>query len=350
LRIEKKSSIHAFVVLAAFGVCGICANARAQETDVLVRIEYNAPPDCPTQEAFVSEVRSRNPHIHRVSDDPKLRTFIITIAPDGGEIHGHLTIRETNGAQAARDVAGDTCAEVASALALITALSAGASASSSDAPAASSAASPIEPPKNVPPKPSATTAPIEAPIDAPKQLEPDPSASSEAKRWTFDVGVDAALVSGVSPDVLFALPIFFEARAPAHGLFAPALRAASGEIDFGGPTARFAWTTGALEGCPIRLSSGTLSLEPCLRAEVGILEGEGSNVSPPRNAAGPWVALGATARARWLFASPFFFDFGGGFRAPPLVQSNYFFEPNTRIYQPSSVGWSGSAGFGVRFL
>ncbi|MEO9233963.1 MAG: hypothetical protein ABI421_11565 [Polyangiaceae bacterium] len=87
-------------MLAAFGVCGTCANARAQTADILVRIEYSAPPDCPTQEAFAAEVRTRTPRVHRVSEDPALPTFIITIAPEGEEIHGRLAIRETNGTQA----------------------------------------------------------------------------------------------------------------------------------------------------------------------------------------------------------------------------------------------------------
>ena len=39
------------------------------------------------------------------------------------------------------------------------------------------------------------------------------------------------------------------------------------------------WTVGILEACPTRWTFGTLSLEACLRAESGVLEGAGGDIA-----------------------------------------------------------------------
>jgi hypothetical protein len=61
------------------------------------------------------------------------------------------------------------------------------------------------------------------------------------------------------------------------------------------------------------------------------------------------VALGATGRARWLFLGPVFLELDAGLRFP-LTRTRYFFEPDTTVDEPPTVGWTAGAGLGVRFL
>jgi hypothetical protein len=92
-----------------------------------------------------------------------------------------------------------------------------------------------------------------------------------------------------------------------------------------------------------------LSLEPCVRAEAGVLEGAGGSILPARDQKPPWLALGATGRAQWFVVGPVFLELDAGLRVP-LTRTRYFFEPYTTIDQVPVVGWMASAGLGVRIL
>ena len=168
------------------------------------------------------------------------------------------------------------------------------------------------------------------------------------------LGADGDVAGGISPRVIAGVPVFVEVAWQPQGLWGPTLRAgferaSSGAIDLNGPSATFVWTIGSLEGCPLRWSYGPIALEPCVRAEAGILEGKGGNIVPERDATRPWFALDAVGRARWWVWRPLFVDLDAGLRVP-FTRTTYFFEPNTTIYQPPPVGWFGGAGLGVRFL
>jgi hypothetical protein len=153
---------------------------------------------------------------------------------------------------------------------------------------------------------------------------------------------------------MVGFPVFVEVAGPNRGGFAPALRvgfdrSSSGAIDVQGPTATFTWTSGLVEGCPLRWTYETLKVEPCLRAEAGVLTGAGANIVAARDVTRPWVAVGAVGRAEWFFLSPLFLDVEAGLRFP-LVRTRYFFDPDTTIYRPPPAGWVAGIGLGVRFL
>jgi hypothetical protein len=57
-------------------------------------------------------------------------------------------------------------------------------------------------------------------------------------------------------------------------------------------------------------------LEPCVRAEAGVLEGAGSGILPARDQRPPWMALGVAGRARWLVAGQIFLELDAGARFP----------------------------------
>ncbi|HEY5241547.1 MAG TPA: hypothetical protein VIJ22_08785 [Polyangiaceae bacterium] len=128
-------------------------------------------------------------------------------------------------------------------------------------------------------------------------------------------------------------------------------RASSGPVDAGnGATADFTWTVGILDVCPTRWTLGALSLEPCVRAEAGVLEGAGGGIVPARDLKPPWVAVGPTGRARLFVAGPIFLELDAGARFP-LTRTRYFFEPDETVDQPPVAGgWTAGAGLGVRVL
>jgi hypothetical protein len=340
----------ACVVLVAPGVVGV---AYADETQEPIRIEYTAPAGCPVVDAFVGEILARTPRAQRTTGDAPVRTFVVSVTKGAEASFGRLIIRNPDGTESERDMTGDTCGEVVSALALVTALTVDPNASTkpmaplgATTPAAQTAptAASSTPPSTSPAPSSPPSPPLLPPSSPPPPHEP----------WHLALTLDASLVSAVAPGVLFGVPIIVEATAPKGSVIAPTFRlgfeyTSTGLLDVGGPTATFKWTLGIAEACPHRWYVGDLSLEPCARFEVGALEGAGANIVPSRDITRLWLAAGPVGRIDWAFLPTMFVDLEAGARFP-LNRTTYYFEPATMIYSPPTVGMVVSGGLGVRFL
>src|SRR5687767_3601668 len=91
-----------------------------------VHFEYRAPPGCPTQSEFVSELRARTTRFVEVEAARAARIVNVTIAQnDDGPFSGEVEMRET--AEAApralrRSVQANLCAELVSAVAVVIAI------------------------------------------------------------------------------------------------------------------------------------------------------------------------------------------------------------------------------------
>jgi hypothetical protein len=294
--------------------------ALAEPNEAQIRIEYVAPAGCPTEEDLFARVRGRAPRVRRADKSDRVRTFVISIASVDGESSGHLVIRDADGNEADRDIAGNTCEEVVDALALITALAV---------------------------DPSALTNPrVPAPLPSPRVEE---APTPRSGRWHAALTGAAGLASGVVPSPLVDLALLLEVDAPKLGFLSPALRAGFEGVDYKSDAAHFGWRTGVVEVCPTQWRYATLNLQPCVRVEAGILEGTGVNVVPARDAIRAWLAVGAVARAQWFFSIRTFVDLEAGLRFP-LIRTRYFVEPDTTIYEPPNLGVVLSGGLGLRFL
>jgi hypothetical protein len=335
------------VVLANLGM------ARAdgtQPTEEAILIKYDGPPECTTESAFFAQVAARTPRARLAASDARVRAFMVSLTRGSEASFGRLVMRAPDGAESERDVTGDTCDEVVSALALVCALAVDPQASTRRLPA---------PPPPPPSPPPVVTFPPLAPVLGTPPTPDKPVASSadtlrrEARRWHLALTLDASLVGGISPSPLFGTPVTVEADLPAgHGL-APTMRLGFERASSGGgtgPTALFTLTIGIFEACPRRWQLGPVRLEPvCLRVEGGAVEGVGANVIPSHDLTRGWVALGAVARAEWAFWKPLFLDLEGGVRFP-LVRPTYVVEPETTVYPVPVVAGVVTGGLGVRFL
>jgi hypothetical protein len=345
-------------VLVALGVAGV---AYADEPQEPIRIEYTAPAGCPEADAFVGEILARTPRARRSTDDAPARTFVVSVTKGAEASFGRLIIRNPDGTESERDMTGDTCGEVVSALALVTALTVDPKAStkpvvplaaspstSGTAPASTASASATAP------KSARSSAASTSPTPSSAPSPPPPPSPPPREPWHLALTVDASVVSAVAPGVLFGIPVIVEATAPKGRAIAPTFRlgfeyTSTGSIDVGGPTATFKWTLGIAEACPHRWYFGDLSLEPCARVEVGALEGAGANIIPSRDSTRLWLAAGPVGRLNWAFLPTMFVDLEAGVRFP-LARTTYYFEPATVIYSPPTAGMVVSGGLGVRFL
>jgi hypothetical protein len=151
------------------------------------------------------------------------------------------------------------------------------------------------------------------------------------------------------PNVLFAVPLFVDVARAAGGFGQSArirFERVSGSTQQASAGADFTWTVVSLDACPFGAFSGALRADGCLRAVAGALDASGAGVLPPRSASRPWVSLGAAARGRWEFASPFFLEAEAALDFP-MVRDRFFVEPNTTVFRPAVAGWGVAAGLGM---
>ena len=85
-----------------------------------LRIEYRAPSTCPSAREFEEAVLRQTETLEPSGSEP--RVFSVTIFEEEGRHRGHLGIAGPAGETATRNLVGDNCRDVASALALTVAV------------------------------------------------------------------------------------------------------------------------------------------------------------------------------------------------------------------------------------
>jgi hypothetical protein len=277
-------------VTTAFAIALATSGARASgPQDEPIRIEYRAPAGCPTEEAFVAQVRARSEHLNLVRQASEAsRTFVVAVTPAAGDrIQAHLTIVD-KATITTRDVTGSTCAEAVTAIALVTSLA-------------------IDEGSVPAPPPTATAT-------------RSPRAAVPPARWRADTGAQIALVSGVARTALLSVPFFFEVTRERYdgSVFAPSLRlgfehAASGTFEAAGGSAQIDWTSAQVDACPFAFGHIVI-FTACATGEIG--SSHGSAQRPDLRPATPdsnlWLSAGARARLRWRFTGRLFADVDGG--------------------------------------
>jgi hypothetical protein len=321
-----------------------------------VRLVYSAPEGCPSEESFLRDARSRTAHVQPIDDASAEKTLRVSVERAGGQGHasftGRLVVQRSNGGgDTAREVPGGSCEEVVSALALISALTLDPSArtrrsngelegrSASNESPASPAAIVVEP------------QPI-APHSVDRSV--DVATVRAHDRWTLGAGAHTAVHGGLAPDPTISLSAFIQLRSPGgSGLWRPTFRAgaARGWSDANGVRgssgASFGWTVGTIEVCPARWSPlASIDVSPCLRAEAGVLEGEGRDIEPARSEKRTWLGADLSGRLTVRVAGPLFAELEGGARSP-LLRTRYYFQPDTTVFRPPMVAAFAGAGIGV---
>lgn len=349
-----------------------------------VRVEYAAPPVCPSPDEFQAEIAARAPRAQFADASARARTLVVRITPRRSGYHGSLVVRELDGTESTRSVDASTCAQVATGLALIAALAVDSKANEASSAAASAASANGNAGTNGSETPTSAGANSSGnkTNDAPSPNSPEKKPDSETKETTatqkknptdesdeekdrgtsspstphaieFSFGIDGGLVGGMSPSVLPTLPVFLEiGRGRGHGILTPSARVRferpGGDADSSSQgSAHFTWTEGSADLCPIAYSPiSRLRLVPCVRGEVGVVDASGSGATPTREETRPWVVLGLVARGRADLVGPLFAEIEGGLGAP-LVRDRFYLEPDFTVFRASAVAWSGAAGLGV---
>jgi hypothetical protein len=314
------------------------AAGQAAPSPVPVQIDYRAGAGCPPESGFVDQLTSRSRRIRPGTEPGTLLTLKLGKGRRGAR--GDLVIHYPDGSEARRDVDGETCDAVVSALALMTvlALDPGAVSNpvpSAEPPAASSSAPPA-------PQPSEDRASPETPIDL-------------RTGWHVALGATAEGAGGMGPALIPDFAAFVEMTSAHASVWSPTLRgsfqyATGANQNVAGGQMSVSRAAFALDVCPLRWTPGPFRLLPCLLAEGGALTASGVDVQPERTDTRPWVTVGALGRIRYVPSGPFFVELDGGVRFP-LVRDQFFFAftPTDDIYRPPPLaGFVGGAlGFTI---
>ncbi len=322
-------------LLAITSIAALTSPALATAEDVQpVRVDYRAPPGCPDEAWFLAQLRARTQLFGYAPGDAPVQTFRVRVSSTARGVKGTLTIVDPSGRTSVREVAAASCDDVVDAVALMAALAVDSNA----------VTSPIRP----------TQSPTRIPEPAPTR-EPSGSISSTASsRWRLSAGVDIGFRTGLAPDALWEAPLFVElARDVPASLGGPSFRAsfehtATGAEVISPGAARFTWTAGRLDACPVRLGADKVGLSPCARLELGALSGTGTGIANGREETRFWSATGALGRVDWRLGEGLYVEAEGGAMIS-LTREHYFFPPNTPIYDVPDLGASGSLGFGAYF-
>jgi hypothetical protein len=364
-------SVDELSLAVLFGLFASPRPARAQDTGP-VRIEYSAPETCPAKDAFLAEVRARTPRATVAREGESARIFQVTLAWTEEGARGTLALTEPDGTTSFREVNGDTCAAVASAIALVTVLAIDPSASTApislvvagSAEAQSVPLLPLRPPLHAPPLPASPppprpSAPPSVPFnpgtDSPPA--PDEGASKPLRlQSSASLGLHVLGVGGGAGTVFG--PSFVGALAMVRsGLLAPELRAgvsyaSSGTISDPEGSATFAWWRGELEVCPLRFAlASTLNVRPCAAVQAGaiVATGHGNATSAPP-ATELWGELGASVLLEWDVVGPWRVEAEAGLGFPLTRRPFGFTGPNQdTVYAPTVVMPEGRIGLAVHF-
>ena len=334
------------LAIASLVTRSAAANEAGDESASGVLVDtYETTEGCPNEEVFREQVERRART--RQSRSASLRVEVHVVR-DRRDHVGTIFLTDARGERSTRKVNASRCDEVVSALALVAALAVDDAAREAERTAEEPA-----PPRASPPTATASTA-----IDAPAA---SPARSDEpARTFALRAGAHAAAQSGVAPDVVMTVPVFVElgldhSRA-ASGVelrFEPSVRAlgifgGSDRKTIGAAAADFAWTSGAVDACPVRIHLGPASLVPCARVEVGVLSASGEQIVPARSDSRLWTALALPIRLRLEPWRHFFVEIEGAARTP-LVRDRFVFQPDSKVFEAPPVGWTAAAGAGVRF-
>lgn len=305
----------------------LLSTARAEAVSTPIHLEYRSGEGCPNEAAFAARLHARMMGGAGSETDGPLRVLIAVDGSGEGAV-GQLTIEARSGETTTRQISGPSCEQIVDALAFVVALTLD--------PAASAAAAPA-PPSAGPP------------ADAPAARAPSGTT------WRLSAAAHASLTGAFPPGLQVSVPVFVElgdeSPATLHR-WTPSVRAgfersfgASVQIPQG--SARFVWTVGRLDLCASWSVAPQFTVGPCLGADLGEIDGEGS-IAHPRQASPFWFALGGIVRGRWQVRSPVFLEVDAG-AVVPVTRNAFVFDPDTLLYRVPAVSERVSGGLGAYF-
>ena len=282
-------------------------HAGAAEPALPFEVHIEGRAEC-APDAFTSKLRQASQRLRPALAGEAALDFSLRVERTLGVYDGSIRVREAQGNETTRSIAGASCDEVLSALALIAVVL-------------------VDP--NAVGEPRTNEGARKQGVPMPEQASPVPSP---ARHWRFGAGVSGGVESSVAPDVVATAAVQLETVLGGPGIFSPRLavavvRSAGDTVTTPAGAAHFAWTAARIDACPVRLpSSGRFALRPCLSFDAGVLDVTGEQTYRASSTRLTWLALGGVVRAEYLPVTPLTLGLDAGV-VVPFVHDRFYFDP-----------------------
>jgi hypothetical protein len=308
------------------------------------RLAYDAPELCPDRAAFVDAIRARTVRPHLVLDETQPAIALrVSITVGGESASGKLHIREPDGTEDTRTLAGRTCLEIAKGLALVAALVLDPDARTEPEPT---------PPLPLPPEPTVDPLPLPPP-KKPERAPPFPPPP-KGPHWQPSVGAEVGGFAGVGPAIApmagfyFELERFAASRVVASARLAFDVATTTSAFRDGNQT--YEWIGATLRITPIVLSLPFhLRLAPTISFQTAAHRGTTRNIPNAAADTNLWLAPGVGGTFEWAVSSAVGLEMAGG-ALFPLRRTRYFLAPDTTLFEAPAVGATATLGVRIRFL
>ena len=314
-----------------------------QPVEEAVRLQYQAPEQCPDAATFAAQVRSRTLRGRFADTNELARTFAVELSADAQGFSGELEFLDESGATVSRRVHGEQCDAVVSSLALVTALALDVKLQSGQA---DSVAAPAQP---------ADATPLPAPRAPTKALAQSTRSSASAGAARSLRAARIGALAGYGSAI----------RGPQLGLL--------GQLDFARNwalrlSAHYGWqehvaATGrsaslqlsglAFSVCPWRFRRGAVAVAPCAALDLGWLRAAGvasEQLTSTRTETIWWTSLGAQLGLSWEPDPSFWLELRGALEFPLRAGYRFTFDnPSEIAFEVPSVAGSAAIAAGVRF-
>jgi hypothetical protein len=342
--IRSVSSLAAMAAPAAAAAAVVACPRPARAESV--RFSYQAPASCPNEADFAGTVASDGGRL-APAEGAEARSFQVDLVPGGdrtGTVTGRLVVRDRDGHASTRTIHGARCEEVARSLAVLVSLALEADpAEAAPAESGSPSASPSSASSTTPPQTSAVPAPaLDRATWPERDASPAPTDDAVPLPAGWRIGASAqGAVWGLGSGVGVGAAAYVDVVHDVPDLAAFALRIGA-EADTTNPNAMgVSRRIIRLDACPWRAlasqpwTSSTAEMWACGRFDAGVLS-TGDDL--------PWVAAGASLRARFV-ERHFFFELEGGVMFPLVKRSSL-----DGVFPIPAVSAGGGIGVGWYFL
>jgi hypothetical protein len=301
-----------------------------------IHIDFEAPADCPSREAFYEAVHSRLDRIRLAGEGEASLVIRVRLTRVGTKINGELRIAGDEGGETRRHVDGERCAQVMDALALTTVIALDRVVNSPEAPA-------TEPPP-APPPPAPPT-----PDRASRAAVPSPAAARPALH--VQLGARALVAAVVSPYVNVGGEVFVRLARDGDGPTLD-LALAHARNDLFAPASGVAvlWTAIELSACAPGWSiASDFRVRPCALGSGGWLDTTDESLDHPSPVLRSWWSLGGLVRASASLGRGFAVELEGGINVP-LVRRRYVANnPDRFLGETPILSVFGAFGVAYRF-
>lgn len=312
---------------------------------VPIRVNYDAPPSCPNQDAFYEAVRARTKRVRKAEGNEPRVDVNVRVTRGDRSFHGEMreVVNQSETSPSSRD--GATCKEVVESLAFTVALSFDPDATFDPD------AHPGPPPEKAPatPKPPPPGAPLPPVADA----QPAPAPSGAATPLELELGLSllgtVVETAGFATGGALSVMLLREASSSTSRAVQLSLLFASTGLLTAPDDHRTRFGALALDACPFRHRTGRWEIAPCALGTLGFLELTGRGVAQPTTVDRAWLSAGIDLQLFWLLGHGVVLESALGASVPLLRHRYYTNTPDQVVATTPAVSPLLRLGLGYRF-